>query len=140
VTEEQKELVQTSFGKVVPISEAAAVLFYDQLFALDPSLRSMFKSDMAEQRKKLMVMLAKAVNSLGEWESFVSVLRQLGRRHVGYGVKTDHYATVGTALLATLENGLGNDFTPSVREAWVVCYSSIAREMREGAGHEATLP
>jgi hypothetical protein len=69
VTEEQKELVQTSFDKVIPISDAAAVLFYDQLFALDPSLRALFKSDMAEQRAKLMAMLTTAVRSLGRWET-----------------------------------------------------------------------
>jgi hemoglobin-like flavoprotein len=140
VTEEQKELVQTSFGKVIPISDAAAVLFYDQLFALDPSLRGLFKSDMAEQRAKLMAMLTTAVRSLGRRETLVPVLRELGRRHIGYGVKPDHYETVGAALLATLEKGLGQDFTPPVREAWVVCYTSIAREMLEGTGHKAALP
>jgi hemoglobin-like flavoprotein len=139
MTEEQKELVQTSFGKVVPISDAAAAIFYDQLFALDPSLRRLFKSDMAEQRTKLMATLATAVNSLGRWESFVSVLRQLGRRHIGYGVKPEHYETVGAALLATLEKGLGNDFTPPVREAWVICYTSIALEMMKGTGDHGEL-
>ena len=69
MTEEQKELVQTSFDKVRPISDAAAVLFYDQLFAIDPSLLGLFKSDMAEQRAKLMAMLGTAVTSLGRWES-----------------------------------------------------------------------
>jgi hemoglobin-like flavoprotein len=136
VTEEEKELVQTSFNKVIPISDAAAVLFYDQLFAIDPSLRSLFKSDMAEQRAKLMAMLTTAVRSLGRWDSLVPLLRELGRRHVGYGVKPDHYEMVGTALLATLEKGLGKDFTPPVREAWVVCYTSIAQEMMVGTGHK----
>jgi hemoglobin-like flavoprotein len=140
VTEKQTELVQTSFDKVKPISDAAAVLFYDELFAMDPSLRSLFKSDMAEQRVKLMAMLATAVTNLGRWESLVPVLRELGRRHRRYGVKSKHYQTVGAALLATLEKGLGKDFTPEVREAWVVCYTSIAREMMEGNGQREALP
>lgn len=97
MTEEQKELVQTSFDKVLPISDAAAVLFYDQLFAMDPSLRGLFKSDMAEQRAKLMAMLAMAVTNLGRWESLVPVLRELGGRHLRYGVKPVHYETVGAA-------------------------------------------
>jgi hemoglobin-like flavoprotein len=95
---------------------------------------------MAEQRVKLMAMLTTAVRSLGRWDSLVPALRELGRRHIGYRVKPDHYETVGTALLATLEKGLGKDFTPPVREAWVVCYTSIAWEMMEGTGHRATLP
>jgi hemoglobin-like flavoprotein len=70
----------------------------------------------------------------------VLVLRELGRRHLRYGVKPVHYETVGAALLATLEKGLGKDFTPPVREAWVVCYTSIAREMMEGTGHRKALP
>jgi hemoglobin-like flavoprotein len=139
VTEEQKQLVQTSFAKVEPISDAAAVLFYDQLFAIDPSLRGLFKSDMAEQRAKLMAMLGTAVTSLGRWESLAPVLRELGSRHLRYGVNPAHYESVGAALLATLEKGLGKDFTPPVREAWVVCYSSIAREMMEGAGRREAL-
>jgi hemoglobin-like flavoprotein len=140
VTEEQKELVQTSFDKVRPISDAAAVLFYDELFAIDPSLGGLFKSDMAEQRAKLMAMLGTAVSSLSRWESLVPVLRELGRRHLRYGVKPVHYESVGAALLATLEKGLGKDFTPPVREAWVICYTSIAREMMEGTGHREALP
>jgi hemoglobin-like flavoprotein len=103
VTEEQKQLVQTSFAKVRPISDAAAVLFYDQLFAIDPSLRGLFKRDMAEQRAKLMAMLGTAVASLGHWESLVPVLRELGSRHLRYGVNPVHYESVGAALLATLE-------------------------------------
>lgn len=129
MTQEQKDLVQTSFGKIVPISDTAAVLFYDQLFALDPSLRGLFKSDMADQRAKLMAMLATAVSKLGDWESLAPALHNLARRHVRYGVEPAHYETVGAALLATLEKGLGNEFTPPVRDAWVVCYTSIAREM-----------
>ena len=46
----------------------------------------------------------------------------------------------GAALLTTLERGLGKDFTPPVREAWVICYTSIAREMMEGTGHGEALP
>ena len=54
MTETQIELVQSTWSKVAPISDKAADIFYDKLFALDPSLREMFPKDMKEQKQKLM--------------------------------------------------------------------------------------
>lgn len=39
MTQDQVKLVQQSFAKVVPISETAAVLFYDRLFEVAPQVR-----------------------------------------------------------------------------------------------------
>jgi hemoglobin-like flavoprotein len=129
VTPEQQTLVQTSFAKVAPIADAAASLFYDELFQRDPKLRSLFKQDMAEQRRKLMAMLATAVAHVGDWTKISAAVRALGQRHVTYGVKPADYETVGAALLATLEKGLGDDFTPDVRDAWAACIATVAGEM-----------
>lgn len=134
-------LVQDSWKKVVPIAEQAAALFYDELFALDPSLRSLFKTDMKAQGRKLTSMLNTAVVNLGQIETILPAVQDLGRRHVGYGVKPAHYETVGTALIATLEKGLGGDFTPGVRAAWVEAYTALAGVMQEaaaGIGEAAT--
>ncbi|NKI16227.1 hemin receptor [Spongiibacter sp. KMU-166] len=129
MTPEQKNLVQESFEKVAPISEQAAAIFYGKLFELDPSLKPMFKGDIEEQGRKLMTMLGTAVRSLDNLEGLVPVVQKLGVRHVGYGVKTSHYATVGTALLDTLAAGLGEDFTPEVKEAWTVVYGVLSSTM-----------
>lgn len=134
VTPEQKTLVQRSFAKVAPIADVAAVLFYEDLFARDPALRRLFKEDMTEQRRKLMQMLGTAVAGLRDWDRLAPAVQALGQRHVGYGVTAADYDTVGAALLATLEKGLGADFTPEVREAWVACYTAIAGEMTRGVG------
>ncbi len=134
MTPEQKVLVQTSFAKVAPIADQAAVLFYDDLFQRDPSLRTLFKGDMAEQRRKLMQMLATAVAHLNDWDKIANAVRELGRRHIGYGVKPPQYETVGAALIATLEKGLGGDFTPEIREAWVACYGTVTAEMLSTTG------
>lgn len=133
MTPEQKTLVKTSFAKVVPIADTAAILFYDNLFARDPKLRSLFKVDMAEQRRKLMVMLATAINGLDNWGQLAPAVRTLGERHVDYGVTPADYNTVGAALIQTLETGLGADFTPDVRAAWLACYSAIVGEMLPAA-------
>jgi hemoglobin-like flavoprotein len=129
MTPEQQMLVQDSFAKLAPISDVAATLFYDELFQRDPALRSLFKPDMTEQRQKLMAMLATAVANLGEWERISAAVQALGRRHVSYGVKPTDYQTVGDALIATLDKGLGADFTPAVRSAWLACIGKVAGAM-----------
>ena len=136
MTPHQIELVQSSFAKVVPIEDKAGELFYGRLFALDPSLRPMFPEDLSDQIQKLMQTLAVAVNGLTKLETIVPVVQELGRRHVGYGVKDEHYDTVGEALLWTLEQGLGPAFTAETREAWTACYGLVASTMKEAA-HQA---
>jgi hemoglobin-like flavoprotein len=114
---DQIELVQNTFAEVKPIAATAAELFYSRLFTLDPTLRPLFKGDMRQQGQMLMSMIGAAVNGLKNLDALVPVVRQLGARHAGYGVRDAHYATVGAALLWTLEQGLGDAFTPAVRDA-----------------------
>jgi len=125
----QQLLVRASFAKVEPIADTAATMFYDELFERDPQLRHLFKNDMAEQRKKLMQMLAVAVANVHDLQAISAAVRALGQRHRGYGVSPADYTTVGDALIATLERGLGPEFTPDVRDAWLACISAIAGEM-----------
>jgi hemoglobin-like flavoprotein len=139
VTERQKALVQQSFAAVAPIADDAAVLFYGRLFELDPSLKKMFRGDMAEQRRKLMQMLTAAVKGLDRLEQLVPVVKDLGRRHVGYGVTDAHYDTVGSALLWTLAQGLGDAFTPETEASWVAVYGLLAGVMKEAASEALTL-
>jgi hemoglobin-like flavoprotein len=133
LTQTQKTLVQKSFATIVPIADDAAALFYRRLFEIDPSLESMFKGNMAEQRRKLMQMLTAAVKGLDRLEQLVPVVQDLGRRHAGYGVADRHYETVGAALIWTLEMGLGKAFTAETREAWVTVYTLIATTMKDAA-------
>lgn len=133
MTPEEITLVQESFKAVAPIKDKAAELFYDKLFELDPSLRPMFKPDMADQRAKLMATIGFAVASLRDLGALVPVVEKLGRDHVGYGVKPTHYDTVGTALLWTLETGLGAAFTPEVKSSWTSCYGLLASVMKKAA-------
>lgn len=130
---EQKRLVQESFRQIDPIADKAAFLFYERLFELNPDLRALFKPDMTEQRKALMMMLRAAVVGLDHLDALVPVVQALGQRHVGYGVKVGDYATVGQALLDTLETGLGSGFTPEVREAWTEAYGLLAQTMQDAA-------
>lgn len=132
---QQIALVQTSFGSVIPIADAAAELFYGKLFELDPTLRPLFKNDMKQQGRKLMLMLTIAVNGLNHVEKIVPELEELGRRHTAYAVEKRHYDTVGKALLWTLRQGLGAKFTQDVEEAWASAYALIAAVMKGACGN-----
>lgn len=130
MTPQQIELVQASFKKVVPIAGTAADLFYDRLFEIAPTVRPMFPEELGEQKKKLIGMLATAVNSLHKLDTIVPAVQDLGRRHKGYGVSDEHYTPVGAALLWTLEKGLGAEFTPDVKSAWTEAYTTLAGVMK----------
>jgi hemoglobin-like flavoprotein len=130
---QHKYLVQSSFEKVALIADTAAALFYGRLFELDPSLRPMFTTDLKEQGKKLMNMLTLAVRGLDKLDQLVPAVQALGRRHAGYGVRAEHYNTVGAALIWTLEKGLGEAFTPEVEEAWIAVYTLLAETMQDAA-------
>ena len=133
MTPEQITLVQSSFEKVLPMSQDVGRLFYGRLFELDPSLRPLFKEDMKEQEHKLMVTLEIMAKGLSVQEVIIPALQQMGKRHAGYGVKPEHYDTVGSALFWTLEQGLGEEFTPDVREAWTEAYTLISGVMKEAS-------
>lgn len=133
MTPQQVMLVQDSFAKVRPIADTAADLFYGRLFEIAPQVRPMFPEDMRDQKKKLMAMLGLAVTNLHKPDIVVPALQTLGRQHVSFGTQAAHYAPVGEALLWTLEQGLGPDFTPEVREAWTETYGLVASVMQAAA-------
>ncbi len=130
MTPSQAELVRDSWAQVLPIREAAADIFYSKLFELDPSLRTLFKGDIKLQGRKLMAMIDAAVRGLDHPDTLAPALKDLGRRHHGYGVTESDYGTVAIALLATLEQGLGPAFTVDVRNAWTEVYAVLAAAMR----------
>jgi len=138
MTPEQKSIVQTTWRKVVPIADQAASMFYDRLFEIDPGLRPLFAgADMAAQHRKLVQALAIVVGALDHVEEIVPVLEALGRRHATYGVKDDHYDTVGAAFIWTLEKGLGEGWTDEAETAWVAAYTLVAGVMRAAAAETA---
>jgi hemoglobin-like flavoprotein len=129
----QRELVQSTFARLAVMPEVAGALFYERLLAKNPSFRPLFKNNMRIQGVKLMSMLAMVVYNLPEPDQVSTALRDLAVRHVEYGVKLADYDAMRGALLWTLEQALGEDFTPAAREAWTVCYDELAGEMKSAA-------
>ncbi len=133
MTPQDIRLVQRSWKALQPLAGAVAAVFYERLFELDPPLRALFRGDMDGQRRKLVAMITAAVSTLGDMDTLGPELRELGRRHAGYGVSERDYETAGAALLWSLERGLAADFTPPVQRAWAAVFSTLARMMRDAA-------
>lgn len=135
MTPQQIELVQSSWEKIVPIASDATTIFYQRLFAIAPYLKPLFKGDVEEQGKKLATILTTVVRGLKQLDKLEMAVWQLGRRHIAYGVSMPDYQPVAEALLWTLEQGLGADFTVQTKEAWVGAYTLLASVMQAGADY-----
>jgi nitric oxide dioxygenase len=136
MTPERVQLVRSSFAKVAAVKDRAAALFYRRLFELDPSLWPMLEGDIAAHGAKFMAALGGVVGSLDRPDEVLPVVRELGGRHAGYGVRPDHYAIVGDALIWTLERGLGAEFTRETRRAWTDAYVHLAWTMVAAADEQ----
>ena len=134
---ETERLVRESWARFEPVAEQSAGFFYDKLFELDPEAQRLFaRTDMEAQGRKVMQMFAEIVRTLDQPDTLVSEVADLGRRHVHYGVRDSQYDSVGTALLWTLERGLGTAFTDDVRNAWTEAYLLISTVLRRAATRE----
>ncbi len=126
-------LVRETFGQARLQSSEAVALFYGRLFTLDPTIRPLFKQNLDEHGQQFMQALLQAINGLGEPETIVTTIKQLGQRHTLYGVHPHHYHTFGQALLWTVAHQLGERYTPAVAEAWHEAYYLLAGLMKEAA-------
>ena len=134
MTPTEQQLVRSSWAAIEPIADEAATLFYDRLFELDPRLKALFRdADMERQRMVLMQSLAVVVRNIDRLDQIIPEVEALGRRHAGYGVRADHYQTVGLALLWTVKQGLGDAFTEQTGHAWADAYRRVSSAMIEAA-------
>jgi nitric oxide dioxygenase len=126
MTPRQIEIVEESWDYVITNTEEAGQLFYDRLFAESPQLRPLFKGNMRDQERKLISLITFAVSKLNNLDEIKNDVVALGARHRNYGVKEEHYSNVASALLWTLEKGLGQKWTPEVKQAWTDLYMTLA--------------
>lgn len=133
MTPEQIHLVQSSWAGLHASHQAAADLFYGRLFEIAPETRALFRRDIHAQGAMLMSVLDTVVRSLHRLADVMPTAAALARRHVQYGVRPAHYDSVGCALVWTLEQALGADFTPEVHAAWAAAYDTLAAAMKAEA-------
>jgi hemoglobin-like flavoprotein len=126
MSSDQVKLVQGSFAQVAPIADQAAAMFYDRLFEIAPEVKPLFHGDMAEQRRKLMATLTVVINGLADLDGILPAASALAKRHLAYGVKPEHYAAVGEALLWTLERALGTQWSSELAAAWSATYTTLS--------------
>lgn len=139
MTKEQIELIENSWDYVLMNSTEAGMIFYNKLFELDPTLRQLFKGDIKSQSQKLISLITFAVHKLRNLDEIIHDVKSLGARHKGYHVKPEHYATVGTALLWTLEKGMDAHWTAEMKEAWVTLYGVLSGIMMETYNEPANV-
>jgi hemoglobin-like flavoprotein len=133
MTPEQKWMVRRSFPAIATLSRAISMLFYGRLFQVDPSLRPMFKQDIEVQGRKLMDMLSALMSHIDSIEDMIPLLKALGQRHVGYGVRPEHYPLVANSLIWAIAMALDEEFDPELRNAWKTLIELVAGVMKEGA-------
>jgi len=116
-----------------------ARIFFVRLFELDPTLEPMFSSEMQVQGRKMFRTLLVIVNALNDLNAIVDMMRPLSKRHIGYGVKEEHYATVGKALVLTIHEALGEASSLEIEAAWMNAYTLVADIAKAAAYPKETL-
>ena len=129
MTQNQINLVQQSWTHVLPIAKNAGLLFYTKLFEAAPGLRHLFKEDISGQANKLVTILGYVVSKLNHMNELLPAVKQLGVRHNGYGAEPFHYEVVGQCLIATLKEGIGDEWTPEIQDAWITAYNTLKNVM-----------
>ena len=140
LSDEERDLIRSSFRLVARNRREAAARFYEILFEQAPEARALFVNDLEQQGAELMSKLGLIVAELQNIQGLMPVLEDLALRHVAYGVKPEHYAPVGVALVEMLAESVGDDFTPQMRAAWTKAYAELSELMTRSAYiHERPL-
>jgi hemoglobin-like flavoprotein len=135
MTTEEIRLVRSSWSMIAERADAFTARFYDHLFVIDAGAAQLFNGvDMSIQQWKLAQTLGVVVQALDDLDALLPAVAALGRRHTRYGVLHHHFDSVGAALIQAFVDTLGQQFTPTVRAAWVHAYSLVATEMQKGLG------
>ena len=133
LTPAQRRLVRQSLESVQEYSTAVIKLFYGRLFEIAPAVRPLFQPSLDEQSSKLLQMLATVVDRLDRFDELREPLLELGRKHVIYGAKPEHYDAVRKALLWAFAQALGPEFDRETKSAWDQMMRAVATTMIEGA-------
>ena len=130
MTKNQISLIKQSFELIRANSSKVGKNFYQTLFAEHPDTKHLFKNNIGEQEKKLIEMLAVAVANIDDLSPVVTAVKDLGKRHIVYGVKAEHYDMVGSVLIKTFKQELKENFDTETEEAWKTLYGIVADTMQ----------
>ncbi len=129
---DQRELaiVRDTLAAVVPRLEPLVERIYDLLFTRHPAVKGLFQRNRPELQ---VVMLAETLTSIiDHYEDtpwLDETLSRLGRGHVHYGVTDEMFGWLGEALLDSLREELGEQWSADVAGAWEHAFQSISAIM-----------
>ncbi|MDH6576285.1 globin domain-containing protein [Kitasatospora sp. MAP5-34] len=124
-------LIKSSFAVVEPHGPEVAARFYRHLFEHNPGVRSLFAEHLDGQQDRLWAALGALVTRLEDTDALLALLRDLGRRHAGYGTLPAHFPAVGASLIATLRHFAGAAWTPATEDSWQAVYGTVAATMTQ---------
>ena len=119
--------------RVITQERALAPLFYARLFERDPSTRALFPQDMTRQHAHFNVALAILIGNLEYLGALDDPLRELGGRHVAYGVRREHYAEFRDTLIELLAECAGDLWSPRLRDDWWAALTQVIGVLLDGA-------
>jgi hemoglobin-like flavoprotein len=125
--------LRASFDVVIARQPDLTHVFYEELFVSHPEARSLFsRKPMEVQERMLAETLVAALDHLEDAEWLRTNLAALGARHAEYGVTPEMYGWVAGALLTTLAQVAGADWTPAYETAWSDALGAIQSLMLAG--------
>jgi len=121
--------LRLSFTRLAPRADELTALFYARLFEAQPELRPLFPADMPAQRAKLAQTLAFVVASLEDGAALRAATERLGRAHVGYGARPEHYPIVAQTLVGAMAATAGPDWSEDLDRDWRTALERLAAAM-----------
>ena len=132
MTPEQTRLVEQSAAEFLERPDLWSLAFYDHLFADHPEVRSMFPDDLTLLRAKFVAEIGALLQLIGDYDAFEARAGRLGVDHVGFGVRAAHYRASSAALVASVQDVLGDGATPELLAAWQTVHDLVAEAMLSG--------
>lgn len=136
---QQIALVRQTCTEVAPIADSTAEIFYQKLFQLSPSMRSVFAPGLRERGRQLMETVEAATQIMDHRKAMTSAFAELGSRQMALAAGNNRYEAVGAALILAFRQGLGPSFTPEARQAWIALFDYIDETMKAD-GNRPTEP
>ena len=104
--------------------------FYKNMFKNNPEVKPLFNMDKqasGEQPKALAMTILAAAQNIDNLEVLLPAVKKIGEVHCNRQITEGHYPIVGSNLLASIKEVLGDAATDEVIEAWGKAYEVIAK-------------
>ncbi len=116
--------------------------FYERMFRENPEVKPLFnasnQSGGTQQRALAGAICAFAAN-VDQLEVLGAAVERIAQKHAGLGILPEHYPIVGSNLLASIREVLGDGATDEVIDAWAEAYHFLASILIGRESHIYTI-